>query len=217
MGRLPWRCQATWTVPRRWPGCDPERGASGEAANVPGRSGESPLVDYVSGKVPDEEMPPRARRERYPALRTDDVALLRAWIDQGAEWPKGVSLAPPKVGDRGDSRPCSGSPPRLVSYGSCDRGDGPRALRRRQEDGGRPLSSTHKLRTFVRGPLHGPGPVTLSSQQGAVAFDRAARRRTAATVRSTSWQSPTGRVARSHRVIPRPVRPLEGGRSRWRG
>jgi ankyrin repeat protein len=28
----------------------------------------------------------------------DDVALLRAWIDQGAEWPKGVSLASPKVG-----------------------------------------------------------------------------------------------------------------------
>ena len=73
-------------------------GASGEAAIVPGRSEESPLVDYVSGKVPDEEMPPRAQRERFPALRADEVALLRAWIDQGAEWPKGVSLASPKVG-----------------------------------------------------------------------------------------------------------------------
>jgi hypothetical protein len=73
-------------------------GASGEAAIVPGRSEESPLVDYVSGKVPDAEMPPRARRERFPALRADEVALLRAWIDQGAEWPKGVSLASPKVG-----------------------------------------------------------------------------------------------------------------------
>ncbi len=73
-------------------------GASGEAAIVPGRSEESPLVDYVSGKVPDEEMPPKAQRERFPALGTDDVALLRAWIDQGAEWPKGVSLALPRVG-----------------------------------------------------------------------------------------------------------------------
>jgi ankyrin repeat protein len=72
-------------------------GASGEAAIVPGRSEESPLVDYVSGKVPDEEMPPRAQRNRFPALRADDVALLRAWIDQGAEWPKGVSLASPTV------------------------------------------------------------------------------------------------------------------------
>jgi len=31
-------------------------------------------------------------------LRADELALLRAWIDQGAEWPKGVSLASPQVG-----------------------------------------------------------------------------------------------------------------------
>jgi ankyrin repeat protein len=68
-------------------------GASGAAAVVPGRSEQSPLVDYVSGKVPETEMPPRAARERYPALTTGEVALLRAWIDQGAVWPTGVVLA----------------------------------------------------------------------------------------------------------------------------
>jgi hypothetical protein len=73
-------------------------GASGEAAIVPWRSEQSPLVDDVSGKVPEEEMPPRAQRKRYPALRADEVELLRAWIDQGAEWPNGVSLATPKAG-----------------------------------------------------------------------------------------------------------------------
>ena|GEM_PF-543493 len=73
-------------------------GASGEAAIVPGHSDESPLVDYVSGKVPSEKMPPKAQRKRFPALGTDDVALLRAWIDQGANWPTGVLLAAPKVG-----------------------------------------------------------------------------------------------------------------------
>jgi mono/diheme cytochrome c family protein len=72
-------------------------GASGEAAIVPGHSEESPLIDYVSGNVPDAEMPPRGRRERFPALTTDEVALLRAWIDQGADWPKDVSLSWPKV------------------------------------------------------------------------------------------------------------------------
>jgi hypothetical protein len=72
-------------------------GASGEAAIVPGRSEESPLIEYVSGSVPDSEMPPKSQRRRFPGLRTDDVALLRAWIDQGAEWPEGVSLASPKV------------------------------------------------------------------------------------------------------------------------
>jgi hypothetical protein len=72
-------------------------GASGEAAIVPGHSEKSPLIAYVSGRVPDSEMPPKAQRKRFPALKTDDVALLRAWIDQGAEWHKGVLLSVPKI------------------------------------------------------------------------------------------------------------------------
>jgi ankyrin repeat protein/mono/diheme cytochrome c family protein len=71
-------------------------GASGEAAIVPGHSDESPLIDYVSGNMPDSEMPPKAQRKRFPALKPDDIALLRSWIDQGADWPKGVSLSSPK-------------------------------------------------------------------------------------------------------------------------
>jgi ankyrin repeat protein/mono/diheme cytochrome c family protein len=70
-------------------------GASGEAAIVPGRSEKSPLIDYVSGGVPDSEMPPKAQRTRFPALTSNDVALLRAWIDQGAEWPNDVLLSVP--------------------------------------------------------------------------------------------------------------------------
>jgi hypothetical protein len=70
-------------------------GASGAAAIVPGHSEKSPLIDYVSGKVAESEMPPRAVRERSPALTTNEVALLRAWIDQGAEWPTGVVLISP--------------------------------------------------------------------------------------------------------------------------
>jgi ankyrin repeat protein len=72
-------------------------GASGAAAVVPGRSGKSPLIDYVSGQVPDSEMPPKAMHERFPALTADEIALLRTWVDQGAEWPTGVPLAPSKV------------------------------------------------------------------------------------------------------------------------
>jgi ankyrin repeat protein len=72
-------------------------GASGAAAIVPGHSEKSPLIDYVSDKVPDTEMPPRTVREKIPALKTNEVALLRAWIDQGAEWPAGVLLTSPKI------------------------------------------------------------------------------------------------------------------------
>jgi ankyrin repeat protein len=79
-------------------------GASGEAAVVPGHSEKSPLIDYVSDNVPDLEMPPKAQRKRFPALRTNDIALLRAWIDQGAEWPKDVPLVAPKIGAVPDGR-----------------------------------------------------------------------------------------------------------------
>jgi Planctomycete cytochrome C len=71
-------------------------GASGEAAIVPGHSEKSPLIDYVSGNVPESEMPPKAQRKRFPALRMADVTLLRAWIDEGAEWPGDVLLSLPK-------------------------------------------------------------------------------------------------------------------------
>jgi hypothetical protein len=42
-------------------------------------------------------MPPKAVRERFPALKTDEVTLLRAWIDQGAEWPTDVLLTSPRI------------------------------------------------------------------------------------------------------------------------
>ena len=72
-------------------------GASGAAAIVPGHSEKSLLLDYVSGKAPESEMPPRAVRERFPALNPDEVALLRTWIDQGAEWPTDVVLTSPRI------------------------------------------------------------------------------------------------------------------------
>src|SRR5262249_11910895 len=72
-------------------------GESGAAAIVPGHSEKSRLIDYVSGKVPDSEMPPVAVRERFPGLKADEIALLRAWIDQGAEWQNGVLLTSPMI------------------------------------------------------------------------------------------------------------------------
>jgi ankyrin repeat protein len=78
-------------------------GASGEPAIVPGHSEKSPLIDYVSGNVPDSEMPPKAQRKRFPGLKPEEVSLLRAWIDQGAEWPKGLLLTSQQTGKlRGD-------------------------------------------------------------------------------------------------------------------
>ena len=56
---------------------------------VPGNSAGSPLIHYVARLVPDMEMPPPGKGE---PLKTEQIALLRAWIDQGAAW--GVSNPP---------------------------------------------------------------------------------------------------------------------------
>jgi hypothetical protein len=50
---------------------------------VPGNSAGSPLIHYVARLVPEMEMPPDGKGD---ALTREQVALLRAWVDQGAAW-----------------------------------------------------------------------------------------------------------------------------------
>jgi hypothetical protein len=50
---------------------------------VPGNSRQSVLIAYVSRQVPDLEMPPDGRGA---PLTPQQIGLLRAWIDQGANW-----------------------------------------------------------------------------------------------------------------------------------
>jgi mono/diheme cytochrome c family protein len=53
------------------------KGGSGGVAIIPGNSADSPLIHLVS----DQDMPPKGA-----PLTDEEVALLRAWIDQGANW-----------------------------------------------------------------------------------------------------------------------------------
>ncbi len=55
-------------------------------AIVPGKSAESPLIRYVAGLDPDIKMPPEGDR-----LSAEQVAILRAWVDQGVDWPESAS------------------------------------------------------------------------------------------------------------------------------
>jgi hypothetical protein len=50
---------------------------------IPGDSTNSPLVHYVSRLDADMAMPPEGKGD---PLTVEQIALLRAWIDQGAEW-----------------------------------------------------------------------------------------------------------------------------------
>jgi len=52
----------------------------------PGKSAESPLIKFVAGLAPDTRMPPKGE-----ALSSEQISLLRAWIDQGATWPQSSS------------------------------------------------------------------------------------------------------------------------------
>ena len=62
-------------------------GASGPAI-LPGRSAESRLIRFVSGIPPKMRMPQAGER-----LSDEKIGLLRAWIDQGAEWPDDFDAA----------------------------------------------------------------------------------------------------------------------------
>ncbi len=56
---------------------------SGAVAVVPGDADESELFQRVSSTDPDVKMPPPASKKKITA---GEVALLKKWIDQGAQW-----------------------------------------------------------------------------------------------------------------------------------
>jgi mono/diheme cytochrome c family protein len=52
----------------------------------PGHSAESPLVHNIAHLGdPDDYMPPPKNKGNIPPLTTEQIALIRAWIDQGAK------------------------------------------------------------------------------------------------------------------------------------
>ncbi len=64
------------------------KGGDNGLAIVPGKGAESRLVRYAAGVDDDFVMPPIGSGK---PLSTVDVAILRAWIDQGAHWPESSS------------------------------------------------------------------------------------------------------------------------------
>src|SRR5438477_9483215 len=54
---------------------------------VPGKSGESEFVQRITSDDPEERMPPKGDR-----LTVKEVALIKAWIDQGLPWEEGFTF-----------------------------------------------------------------------------------------------------------------------------
>ena len=67
------------------------KGGDTSAAAVIGKSAESLIVEAVSGLDPDTAMPKKGTK-----WTAEQVGLLRAWIDQGATWPAGITFAKPQ-------------------------------------------------------------------------------------------------------------------------
>jgi hypothetical protein len=67
------------------------KGGDHGADIVPGQSAQSPLIYYVARLVEDMEMPPAGKGD---PLTSEQVGLLRAWIDQGANWEESANRPP---------------------------------------------------------------------------------------------------------------------------
>ena len=82
---------------------------------VPGDSAASPLVQYVSGQTPELLMPAEG-----PPLSPEEVGVLRAWIDQGANWPDEFAEPTPRGMDHWAFRALSS--PAVPEFSSSERG-----------------------------------------------------------------------------------------------
>src|SRR6185312_4065566 len=78
---------------------------------VPGKSVESRLIRYVAGLDEDHTMPPEGLGK---PLTPDQVGLLRAWIDQGADWPEDAKSLATETSDHWSfRRPIRPEPPEV--------------------------------------------------------------------------------------------------------
>ncbi len=85
------------------------KGGDSGPAVIAGKSGESLLIELVSGLDPDNVMPRKGSR-----LTAEQVGILRAWIDQGVEWDGKITFArrePQNLTPRGPRSPVSLSSP----------------------------------------------------------------------------------------------------------
>ena len=65
----------------------------GHQAIAPGDPAASELIARITSRDPDEIMPPE--KANKPRLSPDEIALVRRWIDQGANYEKHWSFIPP--------------------------------------------------------------------------------------------------------------------------
>jgi hypothetical protein len=86
-------------------------GGDDGSAIIPGKSSDSRLIRYVAGLDVDHPMPPEGTGER---LSTRQIGLLRAWIDQGADWPESARSSTETSDHWSFRRPVRPDPPEVA-------------------------------------------------------------------------------------------------------
>jgi hypothetical protein len=71
-------------------------GKSGDPAIIPGKSSSSELIRRVTAREPDDLMPPE---EAKKPLSTEQITVLKRWIDSGAAYQKHWAFIPPQRPD----------------------------------------------------------------------------------------------------------------------
>ena len=69
-------------------------GADFTSAIVPGVSAKSLMFNAAGGIKHGLHMPPHDECENYPPLSSQELDILKQWIDDGTVWPQGVKLSP---------------------------------------------------------------------------------------------------------------------------
>src|SRR5206468_11613236 len=70
------------------------KGGDNGAGIVPGKPQQSSVYTATAVETNDDRLMPPLKKNG--PLKKDDIALLAAWIEQGAEWPSGLTLTPKK-------------------------------------------------------------------------------------------------------------------------
>lgn len=76
------------------------KGGDSGAPVIAGKSAKSLLIELVSGLDPETVMPKKGSK-----LKPEQVALLRAWIDQGAPWPAEITFKKTPVNNLHSRKP----------------------------------------------------------------------------------------------------------------
>ncbi len=126
------------------------RGGDSESAILPGNSGESLLVQLISGEDNDRLMPP----EGNEPLTKQQIGAIRDWIDQGATWPADADIVDPKL-DQAKShwafqRLENVDAPVRQSHDNWSKGAIDQFVLRRLQRAGLKPSKTASARTIVR-------------------------------------------------------------------